>query len=837
MSYNLQVLSDNREALLLAEVAAWLHDMGKCADEHITRQANNCPSGYSYQYKTAYSSLIASALSLNLLGETIPIRTLVEQARPRAVRDTTQTWLLRVLGRCHAAAHIEKEEADRTGKQPAANTRISTAYGYESAPVSGLTAALRGLPYANITDRSIFQPAVQEAFSQALGETRRPENEITLWDWSSLVAALYKASLAGALLGSQPPAQDLRWRLLSVRVEGLSYSANASRSPDILARRDLLTEAFNRVRTLLEETYLLGAEVYRDEDGSVFVVPDLADLLEREDNGVTLQTLILKEFKNATLKNDAKLKIDGEIVPEIKVDDEPWWGQDPQRKGNDELPPVAEHLSPASATPDPTWVSEQWGRADDICPVCGLRPQAAPGTKAGRRKVCAVCEQRRADRSKEWATSPSNTTIWTDEVADANGRLALIVGQFDLTHWLDGTMVKTLLVTDPQSSNAVPKNPSFARIRRVWETTRRFWEEIRDGCHTTVGQAGPRLEIIPQGREQLDLGQFHTYELVLGQNRLSVVWDSDNHCFITCDNLAYTAKLLGKQPPKREKDEQTPDYSQRLQQWGAREVRSYLSGTLVVEEPVGYGGKNKVWGEIIVTDAQPLPDKYTPAIPILAEPRTFMALVPANRALEVITAIKTKYECEMGKVRNRLPLTLGAVYFGRRTPLAAALDAGRRMLRRPSQTAQAEVSAISPVNPWPKKVALTLELGKREIVVSVPTVMGDETTSDVWYPYWRVKGSPTGRERQFMGPDGAQWVHVTKLRVGDKVAFTPSTFDFEYLDTTARRFEVSYQDGHRRGADKRQRPYLLEELDNIEKVWAEVSQVSKSQIRMIESLI
>ncbi|MEA3309149.1 MAG: hypothetical protein U9Q70_06525, partial [Chloroflexota bacterium] len=141
--------------------------------------------------------------------------------------------------------------------------------------------------------------------------------------------------------------------------------------------------------------------------------------------------------------------------------------------------------------------------------------------------------------------------------------------------------------------------------------------------------------------------------------------------------------------------------------------------------------------------------------------------------------------------------------------------------------------------------------------VSVPTVMGDETTSDVWYPYWRVEGSPTGRECWFPGPDGEHWVHVTKLRVGDKVAFTPSTFDFEYLDTTARRFEVSYDDGQRRfkgnyddgqqhGVDKhqrsyllakRQRPYLLEELDNIEKVWAEVSQVSKSQIRMIESLI
>ena len=62
-----------------------------------------------------------------------------------------------------------------------------------------------------------------------------------------------------------------------------------------------------------------------------------------------------------------------------------------------------------------------------------------------------------------------------------------------------------------------------------------------------------------------------------------------------------------------------------------------------------------------------------------------MALVPADKALDVAQAIKTKYETEMGKVRNRLPLTLGLVFAQARTPLAAVLDAGRRMLKRKPQ--------------------------------------------------------------------------------------------------------------------------------------------------------
>ncbi|MBU1247394.1 MAG: hypothetical protein KKB70_01745, partial [Proteobacteria bacterium] len=67
--------------------------------------------------------------------------------------------------------------------------------------------------------------------------------------------------------------------------------------------------------------------------------------------------------------------------------------------------------------------------------------------------------------------------------------------------------------------------------------------------------------------------------------------------------------------------------------------------------------------------------------------------------LAVAQAIKEKYEREMGKVRNRLPLTLGAVYFGRRTPLAAALDAGRRILRHPARNIQAPVANVTPKDP------------------------------------------------------------------------------------------------------------------------------------------
>jgi len=82
-------------------------------------------------------------------------------------------------------------------------------------------------------------------------------------------------------------------------------------------------------------------------------------------------------------------------------------------------------------------------------------------------------------------------------------------------------------------------------------------------------------------------------------------------------------------------------------------------------------------------------------------------------------------------------------------------------------------------------------------------------------------------------------VHVCDLRKDDAVAFTPSTFDFETLDASARRFEVAYdKNGRRLGQDKRQRPYLLEEIDALEQTWSAVSRAtSTSQIKALEALI
>jgi len=682
----------------------------------------------------------------------------------------------------------------------------------------------------------------------ALGDTQRPINEISLWDYSSAVAALFKTAVARAVITDEKlKPSDMRWRLVSVRLDALDFLSRSNQIADLIARHQLLKDAYRVIQHLLEVEIPIGACVYADENGLVFVLPEIPGWSDSE-----IQEALSEQIYKA-LDDPKSLETATSSAPALygAADLRPSVEIGPARRGKklqlQEVLPQEEPLS----TPNPDQVKKWWeGVAEERCTICGLRPQGyiEPGlpafvqkTKARERHLCGVCLARRGRRAEEWAGRPDET-IWIDEIADVNGRVALIVGCFGLEHWLDGTLVRSLAIGTDQNGNWLAKPPTFARIQRVWRTTAEFWESVRSETIEQLKDDRRRLHLWLNG--QPDLGHYHAYELNLGLTRMNVVWipprgGQEGH-LISVDNLQYVAKQLGAEESIY-KDAAlscifVEDVIRRELIQKNREPELQNPESLPSER-----GKNLLKGyRLERTDHQDV--AYSTAIPILAEPRTFIALVPADKALEVVKAIKEKYEREMGKVRNRLPLTLGVVYFGRRTPLAAALDAGRRMIHQPVRTVPAEVKKLDPPvvtdTTWPVAREVTLRIGEREITLTVPTVMGDGQTQDVWYPYWQVKGKPTGRTRWFIGPDGEHWVHVCDLQPGDQVAFTPSTFDYEFLDTTTRRFEVIYDaHGRRRSQDKRQRPYLLEELDALENAWKEISRLSKSQIHAVISAI
>ncbi|MGB9753836.1 CRISPR-associated protein Csx11 [Roseiflexus castenholzii] len=854
----LDVLAQHREMLLLAEVIGWLHDYRKCSDEQLKVQASNSQGSALPRNELAnrYSQLTGVNLQLPVQTGARTITNLLDD----------NTWNSDLLGqylsRCHKTAHFDKQEPVG-GKQAYPGTQISSPFGFERTIPTNLTNQMWALPWTSLanysqnsqTARQTMLSALDKLFTQVGADTRRPINEVDLWSWGLLVGALYKAALAGALLtGSIPACKDLRWRLLGVRVNGFDYMLNVDRIPDLLVKQELLTDCLNRVRDVLEVTYPFGSEVYRDENGSVFVVPDVSNLLAITDNsGQSLRSIIEQAFAQGTV-----MQLGGEMIPHLELEQRPWWGQDPNwpHSSNDELPDISSLLnqmivSPANAAD----IGRYWENkeAADICTVCGLRPQG-PSSKAAERNVCDICEARRADRSQRWATSKTDPTIWIDEVADTNGRFALIVGQFDLTHWLDGSLLQSLLLIaphDPQNTKSEPvtsKTPSFSRLRRIWETTRRFWHEVQEEALQKLRDDRRRLKIYLNA--QPNLGPFHVYDLVVGPTDLSVVWVPPQGgaagYLLTADNLGYIARQLGAESSIYTNPAAAAIFVEEylFEQFVKNACQPILRNP---DASLSLGRANLVSG-VKIKEIAYQDNAYATAIPILAEPRSFLMLVPADKSLKVLKQIKAKYECEMGKVRDRLPLHLGCVFAARRTPIRAVLDAGRAML---DQKTRLQAWQITSVKRQPVHVALQLERSGYSIQWQIPLKMGDGTTDDLWYPYFFLEtngddskaDASNRRAVKISMPHGniqkvKEWiVHAEDLRVGETIYRWSSTFDFEFLDTTARRFEISY-DAHGR-RPRRTRPFYLEDLDRLEELWRYMTRLTKTQrhqvIRTIEA--
>src|SRR5262249_34017057 len=138
-------------------------------------------------------------------------------------------------------------------------------------------------------------------------------------------------------------------------------------------------------------------------------------------------------------------------------------------------------------------------------------------------------------RSKRWLEDPGHT-IWVDEVADINGRTALVAARFRLDPWLKpgGFVSQTFrrghLKNDP--GRHVNKTESFARVQRVWQTTAAFSDRVQK----RIEEVKEPLRIRFEGRASKALAASNAYLLEANQaTRISVVWDGNN--LVVAENL------------------------------------------------------------------------------------------------------------------------------------------------------------------------------------------------------------------------------------------------------------------------------------------------------------
>lgn len=343
------------------------------------------------------------------------------------------------------------------------------------------------------------------------------------------------------------------------------------------------------------------------------------------------------------------------------------------------------------------------------------------------------------------------------------------------------------------------KTPTPSSVLDAWRSTEDFLDGVAHELRESFETQG-RISCMLPRPENVQVEHFQAYEAMIKGRQVEVVWFDQNKAWIICKD----------------------DLEKVQSEWSG--ARPELEG-----KPFGRTGRI-VCGPIAGLKAD---HQYLPLRTITATPEMLMAIVPADSALDITRDIQKQYDDKFGKVIGRLPLSIGHIFFAKKTPMFVVLDSARRMIRR--------FKAMNDQRPDTFTVVSRVDKGSAELQPrssrvrglkwNLPFKLGDGN-EDWHHPYLVVEnGKDICKRKTFFKTVAGDVVHFSELQAGDTVAAYPNRYDYAFLDSTARRFDI--------GGPKR--PYLLDELDQgFRRLWdifVSTPGMTDTKLRAVHSLL
>ncbi|MBN1485638.1 MAG: CRISPR-associated protein Csx11 [Chloroflexia bacterium] len=964
MSNPIDTLAQHRGLILLAEIGAILHDIGKLSPGFI-RGVSDSPQqdGPENLHKDGkvlifdqdvvpskvrtpiveLVSLQADQLARELFGDHT-LADFIEQHHPGP--SDTPSYLMSLL--VMADQGDSGEDAHTAYEDPRARQRngifAASVFGLEKGPLDtgGFDDARKRIwqelkeilaadeDWGERRDR--FLGVLEKQFDLTLGKTPRSANDISLWQHSRAVGTRFKAFLAREIAGEQG---TNRFRLLGTEWDAWRFIAHVPRLSDAAGRRYKIRQFQEEIRRLVELELAVGNVIYQDDASVVALVADLE-----------LET-VLKE-RIWELSQDVT---EGEITPIVRlspattqVTDIVTWSKGERA------------VEPARIVPG--WTA-RWSRREGaaVCPICGLRP-----LQNSSDEHCVWCGHVRAEGAHR-RLEETRGTVWTGEIADLNGRLALLVGRFHLDDWLDGTLLHTSLITttlaraqarrwgqyptcslvealqacvqDPDKLEGplsidsgtvdelhesltqaqrrldsvidrpgVPparvealkkdldttkarvepelarlqgallvqevfsayggetdrrlreiaqhyptdwpfaeryaaalsrKNPSAARLLRVWETTDDFFARAVPDSMQSILENDRAL---PGNRQRYRHLWAESKRLRIHLAKPSPHLQPGIHTVSISNGHGRTWQ--GEVFFSRDSDSPTVITIQRLSPTDRGCIEQCKEGGLL--EISGAESEKRGFGSCSIPISSISPEEYLPYHLLTTGPEMLLAILPADIAVEVVNRIHESYRQEMGKALGRLPLFMGLCFMDQKSPMYSALDAARRFVQLSRNLGNQKESWLLQEAPRLENqstnaahygLILDPEPGcapssQQAVEWRIPCQLGNGEP-DFYHPYFILSepasGQPAEERSSYLRTPAGPIVHVSELCRGDRVRVVPNRFDLLYLDSSARRFDVrpDPETGRRPhplfGPRYSPRPYLLEELEVLQQVW------------------
>ena len=271
---------------------------------------------------------------------------------------------------------------------------------------------------------------MKEFFSKSVGDTRRASNDVTLFDHSYMTGSISKALVTKVIINPkshvsfQPNTNKEHFDkvcdldLFTVSFNGFGFISGGINLLDIRGRSKILEEIKNTVKNLLEIKFPLGNCIYEDENNLCFLIAPLEN-----------KTLVYLKGEVHRIFNE---KTFGILVPIIgRRQNLRYYGKSLVKIKEDN-----EKFVKGGFFKDfiPEWI-KKWENSNgkEKCVTCGKLPQWKG--KEGD-YLCEFCWNL---RYKVKEKSEGEDSLWIDEIADENGKIAFVVGSFHpLDKWLSG---------------------------------------------------------------------------------------------------------------------------------------------------------------------------------------------------------------------------------------------------------------------------------------------------------------------------------------------------------------------------------------------------------------
>lgn len=794
------------------------------------------------------------------------------------------------------------------------------------------------LTYFDYTTRLEIFNEVEKSFINALTDTCRPANDISLWQHTYVTAALCKVFFLHFLIYGEKLEKfsDSKFALCGFGWDGLSFISKGQKIGDIVARKLLIHELKEGIKEIIEFKYPIGMNIYDDDNGISFVIP----AMEESSYEYGEYKDLIKDIKKDVIDLSNNIT-NGEILPVFseKVKETHFIM---------EIVNVIEELKEKSVFPydsnegSPLWINN-WNnkKEEEICNICGKRP-----VKRGK-IVCEICEERRklAQKSRD-----VNESIFSDEIADKNGRLCLIVAKFNLLPWLSGDMLWTLFVKSPKNLKCAydylgkikdleeidkkrkdiiekkynkdvdfnyelikeqidiclnPKNdeerklsealgflydihsfkliPPLKNLKIINDRWLTAVNGFTIGGHTLKDRFGEEADIynylltknhtpsrllnVWNTTRDFLKGLFNSGEIrkiFTSFRRLKIEFDKSSSEILPINSAYYEAEILGEKVELFRRDEniflvnpgrEGLKLNDKKEKWLNREVCINID-EFEKKENTNSSNKPKILN-LSYSDEIIYPYRV-----ITASPDLLMAIIPADKTIEITKSIYCQYMKHFGKVVGRLPLSIGHIFFQKRMPMFVVLDSGKRMEENFSNRYKEyfdkdkrEIIKDSTIKV--EHINGNEQNGKKKIIFNnglewnIDALLGDRE-EDYFHPYFIVKEGEKLIERNtyfktFLG----DLVHLSEIKEDDIIRVCPSFYDFEFLDSTTRRYDIILNDKtkSKRKSNVTQsftKPYLLDEFKfKFIKLWgsfkessenAIIPNITDTKLRNIESL-